>query len=418
VIILDSQIANPNISSEGEKSYTWAYEHMPTLTRTINKLIDRMPLKGLKVGVCLHVTKETSVLVMGLKAIGAEVYLSAANPLSTQDDIAAYLDSKGINVFAWRGQTSEDYQNCIRSVLRGRPDIIMDDGSDTHATVHEEPEFENLSTIGGTEETTTGIIRLKALEKTGKMRYPIIGVNNAYTKYLFDNRYGTGQSTIDGILRATSLLMAGKNVVVCSYGWVGRGIAMRARGMGALVIVTEVDPFRALEARMDGFDVMPISEASRIGDFFVTATGQYHVIRHEHFSNMRDGAVLANAGHFNVEIDVNSLEEMSVKKSNVRNNVDEYLLKNNRKIFLIAEGRIANLVAAEGHPPEVMSLSFSNQLLSAVHLAENGDKMQKRINDVPLHIDKEVAINTLESMGIKIDIPTKEQVEYAESWKV
>jgi adenosylhomocysteinase len=294
----------------------------------------------------------------------------------------------------------------------------MDDGSDTHATVHEEPEFENLSTIGGTEETTTGIIRLKALEKTGKMRYPIIGVNNAYTKYLFDNRYGTGQSTIDGILRATSLLMAGKNVVVCSYGWVGRGIAMRARGMGALVIVTEVDPFRALEARMDGFDVMPISEASRIGDFFVTATGQYHVIRHEHFSNMRDGAVLANAGHFNVEIDVNSLEEMSVKKSNVRNNVDEYLLKNNRKIFLIAEGRIANLVAAEGHPPEVMSLSFSNQLLSAVHLAENGDKMQKRINDVPLHIDKEVAINTLESMGIKIDIPTKEQVEYAESWKV
>jgi adenosylhomocysteinase len=391
---------------------------MPTLTRTIAKLADQKPLKGLTVAVCLHITKETSVLVMGLKTLGADVYLAAANPLSTQDDIAAYLASQGIHVFAWRGQNAQEYQTCIRRVLQSKPNIVMDDGADTHVTVHEEAEFKDLEIIGGTEETTTGIVRVKALEGSGKMRYPIIGVNNAYTKYLFDNRYGTGQSTIDGILRATSLLLAGKKVVVCGYGWVGRGIAMRAKGMGSLVAVIEVDPFRAIEARMDGYEVMPIAEAAKIGDIFITATGQYHIIRGEHLSVMKDGAILANAGHFNVEIDVDSLENMKTKKTTPRRNVDEYLLKNGRKIYLIGEGRIANLVAAEGHPPEVMSLSFSNQILSAVYLAQHRSEMEKRLNNVPSEIDRQVAVNALEAMGIQIDTPTEEQVKYGESWVV
>ena len=415
---MKNRIADANLAEEGGKSYHWAYEHMPALTRTITKLADQKPLKGLTAAVCLHITKETSVLVMGLKTLGADVYLAAANPLSTQDDIAAYLASQGVHVFAWRGQNSQEYQECIRDILRSKPDIIMDDGADTHVTIHEEAEFKNLKAIGGTEETTTGIIRLKALEKSGKMRYPIIGVNNAYTKHLFDNRYGTGQSTIDGILRATSLLLAGKKIVVCGYGWVGKGIAMRARGMGGLVIVTEIDPFRAIEARMDGYEVIPIAEAAKIGDIFVTATGQYHIIRGEHLSVMKDGAILANAGHFNVEIDVDALEKLKKKKTTPRRNVDEYLLKNGKKIYLVGEGRIANLVAAEGHPPEVMSLSFSNQLLSAVYLSQHKGKLEKRVNNVPIEIDRQVAINALEAMGIQIDTPTEEQVKYGESWVV
>jgi adenosylhomocysteinase len=415
---LENRLANLDLASEGEKSYQWASEHMPTLTRTVKKLAEQKPLKGRSVAVCLHVTKETSVLVLGLKTLGADVYLAAANPLSTQDEIAAYLASEGVHVFAWRGENAEEYQECIRSVLRSRPDIVMDDGSDMHVTVHEEPEFDNLQIIGGTEETTTGIIRLKALENSGKMRYPIIGVNNAFTKYLFDNRYGTGQSTIDGILRATSLLIAGKKVVVCGYGWVGRGIAMRAHGMGGLVSVTEADPFRALEARMDGYEVMPIAEAAKVGDIFVTATGQYHIIRGEHFPTMKDGAILANAGHFNVEIDVEALEKAKVQKTKVRRNLDEYLLEDGRKIYLVGEGRIANLVAAEGHPPEVMSLSFSNQLLSAVYITRHENKMEKRVNNVPTEIDRQVAVTALEAMGIKIDTLTEEQNKYASSWVV
>ncbi len=416
--ILSNRIANPELASEGEKSYRWAYEHMPTLTRIIESRSSEKPLKGRTVGVCLHVTKETSVLVMGLKTLGAEVYLSAANPLSTQDDIAAYLASKGVDVFAWRGETSKEYMDCVRSILRGKPNIILDDGADTHVMVHEEREFADLSILGGTEETTTGIIRLKALEKSGKMRYPVIGVNNAYTKYLFDNRYGTGQSTMDGVLRATSLLIAGKKVVVCGYGWVGKGIAMRAHGLGALVIVTEVDPFRALEARMDGYEVMPTSEAAKVGDIFITATGQFHVIQREHFKLMKDGAILANAGHFNVEIDVDALEEMKVTRTQVRRYVDEYIVKSGKKIYLVGEGRIANLVAAEGHPPEVMALSFSNQLLSAVYLSQHSGELEKKVNNVPPDIDREVAVNTLEAIGIKIDTPTEEQLKYGESWVV
>ena len=411
-----SQIADPKLSVEGEKSFIWAYEHMPSLTRTIKKLENKKPLKGKKVAVCLHITKETSVLVIGLKRLGAEVYLAAANPLSTQDDIAAYLASQGVNVFAWRGESPEEYQECVKKILRGNPDILLDDGADTHAIIHQDKEFQDLSLLGGAEETTTGIIRLMALEKSGNMRYPIIGVNNAFTKYLFDNRYGTGQSTMDGVLRATSLLIAGKKIVVCGYGWVGRGIAMRARGLGGLVTVTEVDPFRALEARMDGYEVMPIGEAAKIGDFFITATGQFHIIRGEHFSVMKDGAILANAGHFDVEIDVDTLESTKKKKNVVRKHVNEYLMKDGKKIYLVAEGRIANLVAAEGHPPEVMSLSFSNQLLSAVYLVEHSKGMEKKMNDVPREIDRQVAINTLEALNINIDSPTKEQEKYGESW--
>ena len=416
MIKLKSRIADSVLSAEGEKSFIWAYDHMPSLTKTIKDLENKKPLKGKIVAVCLHITKETSVLVIGLKRLGAEVYLAAANPLSTQDDIAAYLVSEGINVYAWSRQSPEEYQECIRIILRSKPDILLDDGADTHAMIHQDPEFKDLSLIGGAEETTTGIIRLKALEKTGKLRYPIIGVNNAFTKYLFDNRYGTGQSTMDGILRATSLLIAGKKVVVCGYGWVGKGIAMRARGLGGIVTITEVDPFRALEARMDGHEVMPIGEAAKIGDIFITATGQYQIIRGEHFQLMKNGVIIANAGHFNVEIDVDAIEKDKVKKKVVRKHVNEYIMKNGKKIYLVAEGRIANLVAAEGHPPEVMSLSFTNQILSAIYLVENGKTMKKIVNNVPIEIDRQVAINTLEALDIKIDIPTKEQIKYGESW--
>jgi len=415
---MGSRIAAPELAEEGERSYRWAYEHMPTLTRTIRKLEGQRPLEGLTVGVCLHVTKETSVLVMGLKRLGADIHLAAANPLSTQNGVAAYLASQGVNVYAWRGETAEEYQECIRSMLRGRPSIVLDDGADTHVTIHKEGEFSGLEILGGTEETTTGIVRLKALEKEGRLRYPVIGVNNAYTKFLFDNRYGTGQSTIDGILRATSLLLAGKRIVVCGYGWVGRGIAMRARGMGGIVTVVEVDPFKALEARMDGYDVLPIREAAKVGDIFITATGQINVIRGEHIKAMKDGAVLANAGHFNVEIDIDGLEDEKERKTTVRPNVEEYLLKDGRRIYLIGEGRVVNLTAAEGHPPEVMSLSFSNQLLSTVYIAKHSSRLEKRVNEVPMEIDRQVALNALESLGVEIDSPTEEQIRYAESWLI
>jgi adenosylhomocysteinase len=415
---MKSKIANPSLADSGRKQYQWAYNHMPILNKTIEKAAKETDFQGASIAVCLHVTKETSVLVMGLKKLGADVYLAAANPLSTQDDIAAYLTSEGAHVFAWRGQNADEYNDCVRQILRGKPKVVMDDGSDAHITLHEEKEFKSLRPLGGTEETTTGVIRLKALEKAGKLKYPIIAVNNAQTKHLFDNRYGTGQSTFDGILRATSLLMAGKNIVVCGYGWVGRGIATRARGFGALTAVVEVDPVRALEARMDGFNVLPMVDAARIGDIFITATGQTHIIRVEHMKTMKDGAILANAGHFDVEIDVKGLQNMAQNAREVRPNVDEFMLANGRKLYLIGKGRIANLVAAEGHPPEVMSMSFSNQLLSAARVFEEGEKMGRQIVDVPKDIDNQVASNALEAMGIRIDKPTKEQIKYGQSYIV
>ncbi|MCD6511955.1 MAG: adenosylhomocysteinase [Thaumarchaeota archaeon] len=405
------KVADMGLAEEGRKNYEWAYRHMPALVRTIEKLKPKKPLEGVRVGVCLHVTKETSVLVMGLKELGADVYLTCANPLSTQDDIAAFLASEGVNVFAWRGESEEEYWENIRTVLRSRPSILMDDGSDAHVTAHEEGLCDSI--VGGTEETTSGVIRLRALDEAGKLRYPIIAVNNAYTKFLFDNRYGTGQSTLDGILRATSLLIAGKKFVVCGYGWVGRGIAMRARGLGADVIVCEVDPYKALEASLDGYSVMPIAEAAKVGDIFVTATGQIGVIRGEHMELMKDGAILANSGHFDVEIDVSYLRKFKSRK--VRPNVEEFDL-NGKRLYLLAEGRVVNLVAAEGHPPEVMMMSFSNQLMSALYLLENHEKLEKKLYGVPEEIDREVAVNALEGFGIKIDKPTEEQVRYAKSW--
>ncbi|MCP8312182.1 MAG: adenosylhomocysteinase [Candidatus Methylarchaceae archaeon HK01B] len=415
---MKGKIADPSLASEGERSYSWAYKNMPALVKTIESFGDGMPLRGRKVAMCLHVTKETSVLAMGLKRLGADVYLSAANPLTTQDDIAAYLSSQGVNVFAWRGENQEEYFSSIESILRAKPDIIMDDGSDAHVTFHEEKEFSDHKVMGGTEETTTGVTRLRALSKAGKLRYPVIAVNNAYTKFLFDNRYGTGQSTFDGLLRATSLLIAGKKVVVAGYGWVGKGIAKRARGLDAHVIVTEVDPLKALEAHMDGYEVMLMGNVAELGDVFITATGQINVIRGEHLEKMKDGVILANAGHFNVEIDVNYLKQNSISKKSVRCFVDEYLLKNGKRLYLIGDGRIVNLVAAEGHPPEVMMMSFSNQLLSVVNISENHSSLEKKVYDVPESIDKQVAKNALEAMGIKVDEITEEQRRYASEWKV
>jgi len=415
---LQGKIADSSLTSEGEKSYSWAYRNMPALVKTIESFGNDKPLGGKKIAMCLHVTKETSVLVMGLKKLGADVFLSAANPLTTQDDIAAYLSSQGVNVFAWRGENPEEYFICIKNILRAKPNIIMDDGSDTHVTFHEEKEFLDHKVMGGTEETTTGVTRLRALSKAEKLRYPVIAVNNAYTKFLFDNRYGTGQSTFDGLMRATSLLIAGKKVVVAGYGWVGKGIAKRARGLDAHVVVTEVDPLKALEAHMDGFEVMLMEDAVKLGDLFITATGQINVIRGEHLKKMKDGAILANAGHFNVEIDVNYLKKSCVSKRNVRHFVEEYLLKNGKRLYLIGDGRIVNLVAAEGHPPEVMMMSFSNQLLSVVYISENFPSLENRVYDVPEIIDKQVAKNALEAMGIEVDEITEEQRRYASEWKV
>jgi len=351
-----------------------------------------------------------------LKAGGAEVALCGSNPLSTQDEVAAAIAKWGVNVYAWRGQTTEEYYWCINKVLDHEPMLTLDDGADLVGTIHSSRK-EALETVkGGTEETTTGVIRLRAMEKDGALRYPIIAVNDAYTKYLFDNRYGTGQSTIDGILRATNVLLAGKRFVVCGYGWCGRGLALRARGMGANVIVIEVNPLRALEAVMDGFQVMPLGEAAAIGDIFVTVTGNIHVIRKEHLWVMKDGALIANSGHFNVEINIPDIEEASVSKRTLRPNLEEYALKDGRKIYVLAEGRLVNLASAEGHPSEVMDMSFSNQALCVEYLAKK-PKMKPQVCGVPREIDELVAHLKLGAMDIKIDEMTKEQKKYVSSWE-
>lgn len=410
-----SRITDKKLAEKGRKSYEWARNNMPGLVTTIDKTAENFSFDGTKIAVCLHVTKETSVLAMGLKELGADVYLAGANPLSTQDDIAAYLDSEGINVFAWRGQNDKEYQECIDAILEAEPEIIMDDGSDAHITLHQNSKFEQLNVIGGTEETTTGVVRLEALEKSGKLKYPIIAVNNAYTKHLFDNRYGTGQSTFDGILRSTALLMAGKKITVCGYGWVGRGIAARAKGLGGIVSVSEINPIRAIEAVMDGFQVKPINELAKESDIFVTATGQKHVIDGNSIKNMKDGAILANAGHFDLEIDVKFLQDIAKNVKVIRDHLEEYQLEDGTKIMLIAKGRIANLVAAEGHPPEVMSMSFSNQLLGAVKIKLDHEKLEGLI-DMPKEIDDKVAKYALQGMKINIDTQTQEQKDYGESY--
>ncbi len=412
-----SKVKNLKLAKEGEMKIRWAEDHMPVLMNIRERFQKEKPLKGVTVSCCLHVTKETAVLVKTLKEGGAKVALCGSNPLSTQDDVAAALVKEGINVFAWRGVKKEDYYWCIDSVLDFNPDITMDDGGDLVTRVHGRREDLLKNIIAGTEETTTGVIRFRAMERDSALKYPIIAINDAYTKYLFDNRYGTGQSTIDGILRATSVLLAGKNFVVAGYGWCARGIAMRAKGMGANVIVTEVDPLKALEAVMDGFSVMPMSEASRMGDIFVTATGDKNVITRKHIASMKSGAIIANSGHFDVEINLPELETVSKGKKKIRDNVEEYMLRDGRKIYLIAEGRLVNLAAAEGHPSEVMDLSFANQALAAVYILKNKGKFEPKVYKLPKEIDSRIAKLKLESMGIKIDKLTEDQEKYLSGWE-
>jgi adenosylhomocysteinase len=388
---------------------------MPVLAQIRARFEKEKPLEGITIGACLHVTKETAVLAETLMAGGARVALCGSNPLSTQDEVAAYLATKGIKVYAWRDQKTDEYFWCINKVLDYKPQITMDDGADVVGTLHTERTELLENVIGGTEETTTGVIRLRAMEQDSALKYPIIAVNDAYTKYLFDNRYGTGQSTIDGILRATSILLAGKYFVVAGYGWCGRGLAMRAKGMGAKVVVTEIDPTKALEAVMDGFLVMPMSKAAEIGDVFVTLTGNMSVIRKEHMEKIKDGAIIANSGHFNVEINIPDLEEMAISTRTLRPNLVEYTLQDGRKLHLLAEGRLVNLAAAEGHPSEVMDMSFANQALSSEYLVKNRG-LEIRVYRVPKEIDELVAGLKLNSINVEIDELTKEQKKYLATW--
>jgi adenosylhomocysteinase len=393
----------------------WAEDHMPVLIGIRKRFIKEMPLKGARIVACLHVTKETGVLVRTLLAGEAKVTLVASNPLSTQDEVAAALVRDGITVFAWKGQTKDEYYDCIRRALNFTPTITMDDGADVVTELHS-GKGDISKVIGGTEETTTGVIRLTSMAKKGMLKYPIIAVNNAETKWDFDNVYGTGQSTIDGILRATNVLLAGKSFVIAGYGHCGRGLANRARGMGAHVIVTEVDSMKALKAVMDGFEVMPMEKAAAIGDIFVTATGNKNVVRGEHYSMMKSGAILANTGHFNVELDLKALEEIAKEKLRIRDYADEYILKDGRKLYLLAEGRLINLAAAEGHPSEVMDMSFANQALAVEYLLKNNQNLKADVYNVPKEIDLAIAKLKLDNMGIKIDTMTKEQQRYAKGW--
>jgi adenosylhomocysteinase len=389
---------------------------MQILDNTINRFKKSKPLKGVTLGFCLHITKETSVLLIGAKELGATVACCGGNPLTTQDGVSAFLASQGIHVYAWHGQSVKEYDWCIDQVLKHKPIILTDDGADMNIKAHFDKRFKNMKILGATEETTAGVTRIKAVENQGKLRYPIILVNEAYTKHMFDNRYGTGQSTIDGYLRAMNLLMASKRVVVVGYGWVGRGVASRFHGMGSKVIVTEIDSVKALEAHMDGFEVMPMAKAAKIGDIFVTCTGMTSVINKEHILQMKNGAIMGNVGHFDVEIDSEFLLKKSKSVKEVRPNLDECVLKNGKRVYLIGQGRLANLVAAEGHPPEVMAQSFSNQILSVLYILKNHKKMENKIIDVPEAIDKQVAVDALKAMDVKIDKLTAEQVKYANSW--
>ena len=412
-------IKDINLAKKGALRIEWAASNMPVLSLIKQRFSKEKPLKGLKIACCLHVTTETAVLADVLKSGGAETYVCASNPLSTQDDVAASLvKNLKIGVFAIKGEDTKTYYVHMKSALAVKPDITMDDGADLVSTIHQRSPVMHANIIGGTEETTTGVIRLRALAQEGKLRYPIIAVNDAQTKHMFDNRYGTGQSTLDGVIRSTNKLIAGSNFVVCGYGWCGKGTAMRAKGMGAKVIVIEVDPLKALEATMDGFDAMPIRDAAKIGDIFVTVTGDINVIRREHFALMKDGAIVANSGHFNVELDIPGLASISKAKRATRDFVDEYTLRNNHKVYVLGEGRLINLAAAEGHPASVMDMSFANQALSAEYMAKNYRRLKKQVYGVPEDIDKNIARLKLKSMGIKIDVLTPEQKKYLASWEM
>ena len=415
---IKSHVKDQSLAPSGIVRIEWAERDMPVLRLIRERFAKEKPLKGIRVAACLHVTTETANLALTLKESGAEVVVCASNPLSTQDDTAAAIVKEfGIPVYAIKGEDNKTYYKHINAVLDTKPNITMDDGADLVSTIHKERKDLLKNIIGGTEETTTGCIRLNSMAKGKKLKYPIIAVNEADTKHLFDNRYGTGQSTIDGITRATNILWAGKSVVVCGYGWCGRGVAMRARGMGSHIIVTEVNPIRALEATMDGYSVMPIAEAAKVGDVFITLTGDINVIDKMHFPKMKDGAIVANSGHFNVEINIVALEKMSLAKRRLRPNIDEYTLRDGRKIYLLGEGRLINLAAAEGHPSSVMDMSFANQALCAEFLVKEGIN-EPGVYNVPTAIDKEVGRLKLASMGITIDTLTKEQRKYLESWEL
>jgi adenosylhomocysteinase len=416
---LEYDIADIELAPEGKLRIEWAERQMPVLRLIRERFEKEKPLEGLTLGACLHVTSETANLARTLKAGGATVGLCASNPLSTQDPIAASLVKDfGINVFSIRGEDNDTYYKHVHSVLDMKPDITMDDGGDLVSVIHADRQeiLENI--IAGTEETTTGIIRFKSMEREKVLKFPIIAVNDANTKHFFDNRYGTGQSSMDGIMRATNILIAGKNFVVGGYGWCGRGVAMRAKGMGANVIVLEVDPLRALEAVMDGYRVMPMDEAAEIGDIFITATGDKDVIIGRHFDKMKDGAVVCNTGHFNVELNIPDLEELSTGKRMLREYVEEYTLKDGRKIFLLGEGRLVNLAAAEGHPAAVMDMSFANQSLASEYIKNHGKELDVKVYPVPEDIDQEIARLKLRSMDVTIDKLTPEQEEYLSSWQV
>ena len=407
-----------NLAEGGRRRIEWAEREMPVLRTIYERFAKERPFEGIRMSACLHVTTETANLMRALQVGGADVVLTASNPLSTQDDVAACLVSHyEIPVYAIKGEDNATYYKHINAALDHRPHLTMDDGADLVSTIHMERRDQISEIIGGTEETTTGVIRLRAMAADGELKFPVIAVNDAMTKHFFDNRYGTGQSTIDGIIRATNILLAGKTLVVAGYGWCGRGMAMRARGMGANVIVTEVDPLKALEAVMDGFRVMPMEEAAPISDFFVTLTGDINVIDKHHFAMMKDGAIVANSGHFNVEINIPALEEMAVEKRLVRPFVDAYDMPDGRTLHILGEGRLINLAAAEGHPASVMDMSFANQALGAEYMVKHADELENKVYGVPLDIDMEIARLKLEAMGIDIDVLTPEQVAYLNSWQ-
>ena len=413
---LAGDVKDRSLAEAGRARIAWAGAYMPVLAQIRDRFEIEKPLKGVRIGACLHVTTETANLMLALQAGGAEIALCASNPLSTQDDVAAALCEYGIPTYAIKGEDNATYYAHIEAVVASKPQMSMDDGCDLVTTIYTKHNHLLKQMIGGCEETTTGVIRLKAMEKDGVLPYPVIAVNNALTKHMFDNRYGTGQSTLDGIIRATNVLLAGRTVVVVGYGWCGRGVASRASGMGAHVVVTEIDPRKAIEAVMDGYRVMPMSDAAKIGDVFVTVTGNYHVIREEHFKVMKDGAIVCNSGHFNDELDLEGIERISKGKFEPRAFVEQFEMHDGRKVCILANGRLVNLAAGEGHPASVMDMSFANQGMAAAYLAKNHSTLEKKVYDVPLEIDEEVATLKLSSMGIEIDTLTPAQVKYMASW--
>lgn len=412
-----SKVKDRSLASQGQLKIDWAREHMPVLGRIRARFEKEQPFKELSIGMCIHLEMKTAVLGQTFQAGGATVAITGSNPLSTQDDVAAALAESGVNVYAWRGVTPEEHHGNLMRVLSDNPQILIDDGAELSVAVHREKKELLGRVVGACEETTTGVHRYRAMEKDGILKYPVIAVNDAFTKFLFDSQHGTGQSALEGVMRCTNMLIAGKTLVVAGFGWVGRGIALRAKGLGASVVVTEVDPVRALEASMEGYRVMTMLEAAKVGDIFITSTGCKNIITAEHLREMKDGAILANAGHFDVEIDVKALRSNAIATKVARQNVEQFTMKNGRRLYLLAEGRLVNLAAADGHPAEVMDMSFANQALAAEYLLKNKGKLEPKVYRMPLEMDRQIASVWLESHGVKIDTLTEEQRKYLESWE-